>query len=132
MGIEYRFHGSEHCLMCTVFGEIRLDEVLDYLDRVINDQFVVGEFFEIVDFSQVKDFDFGYYQSIELMAKLAQLSEQKSYLGSLLVADRDLVRGMTNIFRVVGESAEVNVLVFDSVARARKHVAEHFSHSGAR
>ena len=69
MSIEYRFHGSEHCLMCTASGEIHLDEILDYVDRVIDDQSVVGEFFEIVDFTQVKDFDFGFYPSREIMAK---------------------------------------------------------------
>ena len=132
MSIEYRFHGSEHCLMCTASGEIHLDEILDYVDRVIDDQSVVGEFFEIVDFTQVKDFDFGYYSSRELMAKLAQLSERKGYLGSCLVSEKeDLVRGMTNIFRVMGESTGVEVLVFDSIASARKHVDEYFDRSEA-
>ena len=53
MTIEHQFHSSEHCLMCTVSGEIRLEEIFDYVDQVIDDQAVVGEFFEIVEFSQV-------------------------------------------------------------------------------
>lgn len=39
--------------LCTVSGEIRLEEIFDYVDQVIDDQSVVGEFFEIVEFSQV-------------------------------------------------------------------------------
>ncbi len=127
MPIEYQFHPSEHCLMCTVSGEIRLEEIFDYVDQVIDDQSVVGEFFEIVDFSQVNSFDFGYYRSKEVMAKLVQLSKSKGYLGSCLVAEKDLIRGMTNIFRVMGENVGVKVLVFTSVAKARKHVAEYFA-----
>ena len=68
--------------MCTVSGEIRLEEIFDYVDQVIDDQSVVGEFFEIVEFSQVDSFDFGYYRSKEVMAKLVQLSKSKGYLGS--------------------------------------------------
>jgi len=127
MSIEYQFHGSEHCLMCMVSGEIRLEEIVEYLDQVIDDQSVVGEFFEIVNFTQVTGFDFGFNPSRELMAKLAQLSECKGYLGSCLVSENeDLVRGMTNMFRVMGESTGVEVLVFDSIAGARKHVDEYF------
>jgi len=127
MTIEYQFHSSEHCLMCTVSGEIRLEEIFDYVDQVIDDQAVVGEFFEIVEFSQVDSFDFGYYRSEEVMAKLVQLSKCKDYLGSCLVAEKDLARGMTNIFRVMGENTGLKILVFTSVAKARKHVAEYFA-----
>lgn len=127
MTIEYQFHSSEHCLMCTVSGEIRLEEIFDYVDQVIDDQSVVGEFFEIVEFSQVDSFDFGYYRSEEVMAKLVQLSKCKDYLGSCLVAEKDLTRGMTNIFRVMGENTGLKILVFTSVAKARKHVAEYFA-----
>ena len=126
MTIEYQFHSSEHCLMCTVSGEIRLEEIFDYVDQVIDDQSVVGEFFEIVEFSQVKSFDFGYYPSTAIMAKLVELSKCKGYLGSCLVAEKDLIRGMTNIFRVVGENTGVEVRVFDNIASARKHVDEYF------
>ena len=127
MTIEYQFRSSEHCLMCTVSGEIRLEEIFDYVNQVIDDQSVVGEFFEIVDFSQADSFDFGYYRSKEVMAKLVQLSKSKGYLGSCLVAEKDLIRGMTNIFRVMGENTGVKILVFTSVAKARKHVAEYFA-----
>lgn len=61
------------------------------------------------------------------MAKLVQLSKCKDYLGSCLVAEKDLIRGMTNIFRVMGENTGLKILVFTSVAKARKHVAEYFA-----
>ena len=127
MAINYQYHKANGYLHCVVNNKVTLNDVLTYIDNIINDQTINEPFFEIVDFSNTTDFDFGYYQSDELILKLKKLKSLNNYQGSLLITDRDYLRGMANIFQVIGEDKEINIKTFASLEEALKYVSDYFA-----
>lgn len=127
MTINYQYHKDNGYLHCVVNNKVTLTDVLTYIDKIINDQTINEPFFEIVDFSNTMNFDFGYYQSDELILKLKKLKSLNNYQGSLLITDRDYLRGMANIFQVIGEDKEINVKAVASLEEAINFVKEYFA-----
>ncbi|MCH7671268.1 MAG: hypothetical protein IIB72_03795 [Proteobacteria bacterium] len=111
--------------MLTIPPQILLlTDVLAHFDRITNDPSIQKPFFEIVDFSNTKEIDFGYEDAKKLMGKIVELKRHDKYQGSLLIANTDYIRGMTNIYRVVGESAKINIVQVTSLDRALDIVNE--------
>ncbi len=127
MTINYKYHKNNGYLHCKVDDKVTLTDVLAYFDKIINDKYINEPFFEIVDFTDTTNFDFGYYQSDQLMLKIMQLKSLNNYQGSLLITDRDYLCGMGNIFQVKGESREINVKAVASLEEAINFVKEYFS-----
>jgi len=106
---------------------VLLADVFSNFDRIISDRSIQQRFFEIVDFSNTKELNFGYEEVRNLMPKIAELKRADYYQGSLLIANSDYVRGMTNIYRVVGKSADINIIQVasfdDALVIVDKHIA---------
>jgi len=127
MTINYQYHKDKDYLLCKVNDKVTLIDVLAYFDKIINDPEINNPFFEIVEFSEKTNFDFGYYQTDALMTKLNHLKSLNNYQGSLLITDKDYLRGMANIFKVVGEDNKINVKEFKSLEEAVNYVTEYFA-----
>jgi len=102
-------------------------DVLTYIDDVINNPEINEPFLEIVEFKNISNFDFGYYQSGSILSKLKCLANLNNYQGSILVVNSDLLKGMSNIFKVKGETQEVNVVPVTSFDEALRYVENYFS-----
>ena len=127
MAITYQYHKDKNYLLCNVDDKVTLNDALVYFDKIINDPEINNPFFEIVEFSNNTNFDFGYYQTDDLMDKINYLKSLNNYQGSLLVTDKSYLRGMANIFKVVGEDSEINVKEFEKLDEAVNYVTEYFA-----
>lgn len=122
MSISYEYHANNGYIHTKVSDVITLQEVLSYVDTIIEDTRIDKPFYELVDFYGIKSFDFGYYQSDQLYNKLILLKTKKKHLGTCFVASKDLDKGMTNIFRVTGENKGMNIQVFDNMDDALEYI----------
>jgi len=122
MSINYEYHVNNGYIHTKVTDVITLKEVLSYFDTIIEDARIDKPFYELVDFSEINNFDFGYYQTDQLYNKLAQLKEHKNLLGQCFVASKDLAKGMSNIFSVVGESKGMNIKIFNNMNDALDYI----------
>ena len=127
MTINYQYYKDNGYLHSIVDNKVTLTDALAYIDKIINDQLINEPFFEIVDFSNTTNFDFGYYQSDKLILKLKELKSLNNYQGSLLIVASDYLRGMANIFQVIGEDEGINVKTFVSLDEALNFVKEYFA-----
>lgn len=60
---------QKHYVLCRMLGEGTMDEVFDYIHNLEVDDDFNEPFYEIVDFTEVKALDFGYYESNRLLGK---------------------------------------------------------------
>ena len=127
MTIKYLYNSEQHSVLTKAIGIIKLTEILDYIDNLISDPLLNKPYLEIVDFSDTIDFDFGYYQSDQLIDKLQDLKSYNNYQGTILIADRGFIRGMTNIFKVIGEDEMINIKIVHNLEEALNEVNEYFS-----
>ena len=124
MSIKYIYHKSANYILTKVTDIASVKQVETYIDSIINDQEILQPFYEIVDFTEIKNYDFGYYQSESIINLLIKLKNKKPYLGTCLVADTDLSKGMSNIFRVIGEDKEIDIKVFNSLTDSINYINE--------
>jgi hypothetical protein len=123
MSIQYQYNKPGNYVITTVTGTVSVDQVAEYVNDILSDDSIKTGFYEIVDFTGVKDFDFGYYQSDKLINLIAKLKNEKQYQGSCLVADKDLTKGMSNIFKVVGEDKKLSITIFSTLDEAIDYVS---------
>lgn len=127
MTISYKYFKDKDYVLTTVSDQVTLDEALSHFDSLLSDININNPFYEIVNFSDVQNYDFGYYQSEQLMDKIIQLKNKKSYLGSCLVANKDIAKGMSNIFMVVGNQKSIDIQVFDTVEDSLAYIKSKIS-----
>lgn len=123
MSIQYQYNKSGNYVLTSVTGIVTVDQVAEYVDAILSDERIKTPFYEIVDFAEVENFDFGYYQSDDLIDLIVKLKNEKQYLGSCLVANKDVTKGMSNIFKVIGEDKNLNVKVFSTLNEAMDYVS---------
>jgi len=122
MSISYEYKKDDQYILTKVTKTITLPEVLSYVDSILADNRIKNPFYEIVDFADIDSFDFGYYQSDELYDKLVLLKKQKNHLGTCFIVTNDIARGMSNIFKVIGEDKGMNINIFNSMDEALQHI----------
>ncbi len=122
MSISYEYHANNGYIHTKVTDKITLQEVLSYVDTILEDTRIDKPFYEIVDFSETKKFDFGYFQSDQLYDKLVLLKKHKKYLGTCFIPFADLTKGMSNIFKVVGEDKGINIQTFSNLDEALEYI----------
>jgi hypothetical protein len=127
MAIKYEFNPEQHYVLTKAIGHIELTDILDYIDKLISDPLLNKPYVEIVDFSEINDFNFGYYESSWLIDKLKHLESLNNYEGTILIADRAFTPGMTNMFQVVGDSKAINIKIVSNLEDAYSEVNERFS-----
>ena len=125
--LEYTYYPDTSCIITKITGYVKLDEVYSYIDRVIEDDKIDKPFYEIVDFSNIENFDFGYYESNNFITKLKDMKDQKGCKGSILIADNDLTQGMSNMFQSIGECKGVKVYIVHSLDEAMDNVVKNAS-----
>lgn len=124
MSINYQYNDSAGYVLTKVTSIVSLEKVAEYIETLVADSTINKPFYEIVDFSNISNFDFGYYESDILMDLIIKLSNDKQYIGSLLVANKDITKGMSNIFKVIGEDKGIEIKIFNTVNDAINYVAE--------
>ena len=112
MVIESKYDASQQLVLTRIVGNISLTEILSYQDELINNVLLNKPFIEIIDLSETTTFDFGYKQTKQMIDKLAQLTSMGNYKGTSFIASRDYTRGMSNIFKMVGEVSSINIKIF--------------------
>lgn len=127
MSFDYNYNEGKSYILTRLPKIVLLTDALAYFDKIIDDPSIRKPFIEIADFSNTEEIDFGYEDAKILMRKMVKLKRLNNYQGSLLIANSDYTRGMTNIYRVVGESANINVIQVTSLEEALDIVKEHFA-----
>jgi len=118
MSISYEYYKDGGYILTKVTNIITLPEVLTYVDTILEDNRINNPFYEIVDFAEVENFEFGYYQSDSLYNKLVLLKERKNHLGTFFIASKNIAIGMSNIFRVIGEDKGMNIQTVNDMNEA--------------
>lgn len=127
MAIKYEYKQDRKCVYCKATGLISLSEIVNYIDQMIRDPQLKQPFMEIVDFDKKVSFDFGYNETSVLISTLKRLELKNHYQGTILVAGSALMRGMSNIFKVVGEGRKINIKVVTKLEAAYDAVDKHFA-----
>ena len=126
MSISYEYNPDSGYVLARVTKLITLQEVISYVDSILEDNKINKPFYELVDFADIDDFDFGYYQSDQLYNKLILLKEHKQHLGTCFVASKDIAKGMSNIFKVAGEQRGMNIQIFNKMDDALKYIKNNY------
>ncbi len=124
MSIEYEYYKDKGYLVTEISGDLSRQQVIDYVERLINDHEITEPFYEIIDLSHVDHFYFGYLESDEIMSKFKEMQEIKKYCGSCLVANKDVSKGVSNIMKAVAADKNLNIQIFDSIKDAVKFASE--------
>ncbi len=122
MSISYEYHANNGYIHTKVTDKITLQEVLSYVDTILEDTRIDKPFYELVDFSETKNFDFGYFQSDQLYNKLVLLKKHKKHLGTCFVPFTELTKGKSNIFKVVGVDKGMNIQIFSNMDEALEYI----------
>jgi len=121
MNIEYCYHEERGYLLCTPKGVVTLDDVKVYVQTLCNDNTINAPFIEVVDFTQTKEFDFGYFEAKELIELFEALKSSKGYKGSCLVVQEDITKSMSNLISGAGRDLGVVIKTFKTVEDACKY-----------
>ncbi|MCW8934564.1 MAG: hypothetical protein OQK98_07550 [Gammaproteobacteria bacterium] len=122
MSISYEYNSNHGYIHTKVTNTVTVKEVLSYIDSVLEDNRINKPFYELVDFSETDNFDFGYYQSEQISNKLAQLTKHKKLQGTCFVATKDIAKGMSNIFRVKNENKGIDMQIFNNINDALVYI----------
>lgn len=122
MSISYEYHANNGYIHTKVTDNITLQEVLSYVESILEDTRIDKPFYELVDFSETKNFDFGYYQTDQLYDKLVLLKKNKKHLGTCFIPSITVTIGMSNIFKVVGEDKGMNIQIFSNLDEALEYI----------
>lgn len=118
MQIEYRYFSEKGYVISRPKGVLNLHDVVTYARALQQDESICAPFMEVVDFSQIERFDFGYFEASELVAEFLPLIESKGYKGSCLVVQDDVTRGMSNLLNDVGREVGVPITTFRTLEDA--------------
>ena len=101
MTIKYTYDKNNRYIDTVVTEIVSIHQVSDYIDEIINNENINDSFYELVDFTNINKFDFGYYQTSELVDLFIKLQKHKKYLGTFIIVNSKFTIGMSNIFSVV-------------------------------
>jgi len=122
MGISYSYYKEEGYILVKVTDRITLPEVLSFFESVLTDNNIKDPFYELVDFTEVESFDFGYSESNQMLDRKISLVKHKNHLGTCFIASKNIAKGMSNIFKVVGEDKGMNIQVFRTFDEAIQYI----------
>lgn len=114
MTMEDTYNNEDCYIHNTVTETATIDHVSKQYDGIIQDDNVSHDFNELVDFTKVDNFDFGYDQTNMLVSLFLKLKTYKKYLGTCVIVNSDLSKGMTHMFDVVWEQKDLDFGVFNS------------------
>ena len=126
MPLNFDKNLSKKYIHCNMLGKGTLEDVSNYIAEITSDPDLDEPFFEIVDFTQVENLDFGYYQSEEMMNQYLALAENKGYKGTIFVTGNEFGQGVANMFTTAGTFKGLNLKVVSSLEEAELLIAEYF------
>ncbi len=95
-----------------------MEEVIDYIRDLEADDDFNQPFYEIVDFTEVKALDFGYYESNGLFGKYKALAISKGYLGTIFVTGTVYGQAVSKMFKTAGHFKGINIRVVQTLEEA--------------
>lgn len=120
MSIHYIHSEGFSYIMTYASGYLALFEILDYLDKMIIDNIDSLPHVEIVDCSDVEDFNFGFGDVHVLICKLEERHKNQNFKGSIFISGKAQVTGMLNFVRFMAEKRQIHITIVDSMETALK------------
>lgn len=122
MNIQYSYNKEIGYIHAKVSGQISTVDVKNYVSSLLADKNITSPFYEITDFTNIDNFEFGYLESDSVLNEFKELKEIKNYIGSCIVVNRDYLKGISHIFEIVGEDKGFDIKVFTSFEDALDYV----------
>lgn len=99
-------------------GDTTLEDVLGYIGQISLDSELNQPFYEIVDFSEVGNLGFGYYESSRLMSEYAALGKKKGYQGTLFISGTSYGEAISKMFVTISDFNGINTRVVQTLEEA--------------
>lgn len=126
MPLNYDKNLSKRYIHCNMLGTGTLEDISNYIAEITGDPDLDEPFFEIVDFTQVENLDFGYYQSEEMMNQYVSLAENKGYIGTIFITGSEYGQGVANMFTAAGTFKGLDLRVVSTLEEAELLIANYF------
>lgn len=121
MAIDYQYYKEQGYILSYPQGKVTLDDIKMYSEKLFRDESITGPFLEVVNFKQVDEFAFGYYEAGELLALFEKLISSKGYKGACLVVERDVEKSIANIIREAAKELNIIIRTFRTIEDACKY-----------
>lgn len=108
-------------------GTGTLEDIRNYIADITSDPELDEPFFEIVDFTQVENLEFGYYQSEEMMNQYLFLAKNKGYKGTIFITGSEYGQGIANMFTAAGTFKGLDLSVVNNLEEAELLIANFFT-----
>ncbi len=99
--IEYKFDVGRNIVDVWPAKKLSIEEMVHYVDRLINDESVHKHFIEYVHFEGVEDFSWSYADTDTILRLFQRLYESKHQEGAILLVDTNLQLGMARMIQTV-------------------------------
>ena len=94
MPIVYEYHKQDHTVQARVSGCLELDEVINYMNSLMNDPSVPSGFLEVVDFDEVTRFGFETSKIRIILDLYLKLKKSNQSIGTLFIASNPVAYGI--------------------------------------
>tara|TARA_B110000305_G_C19401628_1_gene620481 strand:- start:324 stop:728 length:405 start_codon:yes stop_codon:yes gene_type:complete len=118
MPVSFEKNIPKHYVHCRMLGESTLEEVLLYISEISVDPELNQPFYEIVDFSEMDELGFGYYEGNHLMDKYKELGKKKGYIGTIFISGNAYGDALSKMFKTTAGFKGISIRVVHSLAEA--------------
>jgi hypothetical protein len=112
MPVHYDYDPKLNAVIMHLKGTVRKDEVIETLDRILEDSAVQEGHFQIVDFSTTDDYAVTEEDIAEIALKGEEVACAKGHSRSYYYADSKKAYGIASMLRALGEDNGFNVEVY--------------------
>ncbi len=112
MPVHYDYDPKLNAVIVHLKGTVRKDEVIENLDRFLEDGAVQEGHFEIVDFSTADDYAVTEEDIAEIALKGEEVAAAKGHSRSYYFADSNKAYGIARMLCVLGEDHGFNAEVY--------------------
>jgi hypothetical protein len=112
MPVDYDYDPELNAVILHLRGTVRKDEVLEYLDRLLQDVSVQRGHFQIVDFSTTDDYLVSEEDLAEIALKGEEVAAAKGHLRSYYYADSRKAYGIAKVLAALGDDHGFDVEIY--------------------
>jgi hypothetical protein len=112
MPVHYDYDPKLNAVIMHLRGTVCKDEVINCLDRILEDDAVQAGHFQIVDFSTTDDYAVTEEDIAEIALKGEEVASAKGHSRSYYYADSDKAYGIARMLRALGEDVGYTAEVY--------------------
>ena len=112
MPVHYDYDPKLNAVIVHLKGTVRRDEVLGYLDRLLEDDAVQAGHFNIVDFSTTDDYALTEEDLAEIALRGEEVAAAKGHSTSYYFADSNIAYGIAKMLSALGDDHGFHVEVY--------------------